>query len=40
GFDQEEIWDIGAIAALFAMSNRLANVMSLQPNAEFYALAR
>ena len=40
GFDQEEIWDIGAIAALFAMSNRLANVMCLQPNAEFYALAR
>ena len=40
GFDQEEIWDIGAIAALFAMSNRLANAMSLQPNAEFYALAR
>lgn len=40
GFDQEEIWDIGAIAALFAMSNRLANMMSLQPNAEFYALAR
>ena len=40
GFYQEEIWDIGAIAALFAMSNRLANVMSLQPNAEFYALAR
>lgn len=40
GFDPEEIWDIGAIAALFAMSNRLANVMSLQPNAEFYALAR
>lgn len=40
GFDQDEIWDIGAIAALFALSNRLANVASIQPNAEFYTLGR
>ena len=40
GFDDEEIWDIGAIAAFFAMSNRLANMASMRPNDEFYALGR
>lgn len=40
GFDEEDIWDIAAIAAFFGMSNRLANVTSMRPNAEFYALGR
>jgi uncharacterized peroxidase-related enzyme len=40
GFGQEDIWDIAAIAAFFAMSNRLANVMSIPPNEEFYSLGR
>lgn len=40
GFDDDEIWDIGAIAAFFAMSNRLANLSSMRPNDEFYAMAR
>lgn len=40
GFSEDEIWDIGAIAAFFAMSNRLANVASLRPNDEFYLLGR
>lgn len=40
GFSDEEIWDIGAIAALFALSNRLANMMSLRPNDEFYVMGR
>ena len=40
GFGQEDIWDIAAIAAFFAMSNRLANVMSIAPNDEFYGLGR
>ncbi|MEC7606506.1 MAG: alkylhydroperoxidase, partial [Pseudomonadota bacterium] len=30
----------GAISAFFAMSNRIANMASLQPNDEFYGLAR
>ena len=38
GFTQEDIWDIGAIAAFFAMSNRLANMSALRPNDEFYTL--
>jgi uncharacterized peroxidase-related enzyme len=40
GFGDEEIWDIGAIAAFFGMSNRLANAMSLRPNDEFYLMGR
>ncbi|MBF5093792.1 MULTISPECIES: peroxidase-related enzyme [Azospirillum] len=40
GFDQEDVWDIAAIAAFFGMSNRLANVTSMRPNDEFYTLGR
>ena len=40
GFTDDDIWDIGAIAGFFAMSNRLANMMSLRPNDEFYLLGR
>ncbi|MCH8505591.1 MAG: peroxidase-related enzyme [Ectothiorhodospiraceae bacterium] len=40
GFSEDEIWDIGAISAFFAMSNRLANFTSMRPNDEFYLMAR
>jgi uncharacterized peroxidase-related enzyme len=40
GFSVEDIWDIGAIAAFFALSNRIANMISMQPNDEFYLLGR
>ena len=40
GFDDEEIWDIGAITALFALSNRMAHLLSMRPNDEFYLLGR
>ena len=40
GFDDEDIWDIGAITALFGLSNRMANLISLTPNDEFYLLGR
>ncbi|MCE1242895.1 peroxidase-related enzyme [Oryzomicrobium sp.] len=40
GFGDEDIWDIGAIAAFFAMSNRLANMTSMRPNDEFYLMGR
>jgi uncharacterized peroxidase-related enzyme len=40
GFTREEAWDIGAIAAFFAMSNRLANMANIRPNDEFYSLGR
>ena len=40
GFGQDAIWDIGAITALFAMSNRLASHTGMGPNQPFYGLAR
>lgn len=40
GFSDEDIWDIAGIAALFALSNRLANFASIRPNDEFYLLGR
>ena len=40
GLSEEEIWDVGAISALFALSNRMANLTAMRPNPEFLALAR
>jgi len=40
GFTDEDIWDMGAIAAFFALSNRMANMISMRPNDEFYLLGR
>ena len=40
GFSDEDAWDIAAIAAMFAMSNRLANAFGIRPNDEFYLLGR
>lgn len=40
GFDDEDAWDIAAIASFFGMSNRMANVTGLRPNDEFYVLGR
>ena len=39
-FSDEDIWDIGAIAAFFGLSNRMANLISMRPNDEFYAMGR
>jgi uncharacterized peroxidase-related enzyme len=39
-FSEDEIWDIGAIAAFFALSNRMANLTAMRPNDEFYKLGR
>ncbi|HAI16149.1 MAG TPA: alkylhydroperoxidase, partial [Gammaproteobacteria bacterium] len=40
GFSEDDIWDIGAIAGLFALSNRLANMAGMRPNDEFYLMGR
>jgi len=40
GFDDEDIWDIGAISAFFGLSNRMANMTNMRPNDEFYLLGR
>ncbi len=39
-FSDEDIWDIGAIAGLFALSNRLANMARVRPNDEFFLMGR
>ena len=40
GFSDEDAWDIGAIAAFFALSNRMANLSGMMPNPEFYLMGR
>jgi len=40
GFDDEDIWDIGAISAFFGLSNRLVNLSSMRTNDEFYLMGR
>jgi uncharacterized peroxidase-related enzyme len=40
GFSQDDIWDIAAISAFFALSNRMANVTAMRPNDEFYLMGR
>jgi uncharacterized peroxidase-related enzyme len=40
GLTEDEIWDVGAITALFAMSNRIAHLTALAPNEEFYLMGR
>ena len=40
GLDSEDAWDIGAIAALFALSNRMAHMTNMRPNDEFYLMGR
>ena len=40
GFTEDDIWDITGISAFFGLSNRIANVTNMRPNAEFYSLGR
>jgi uncharacterized peroxidase-related enzyme len=40
GFSADDIWDIGAVAAFFALSNRMANLTAMRPNDEFYLMGR
>ena len=40
GLSDDDIWDVGAITAFFALSNRMASLTQMAPNSEFYALGR
>ena len=40
GFSDDDVWDIAAISAFFALSNRMANVTAMRPNDEFYMMGR
>ena len=40
GFSEEDIWDIGGITAFFALSNRMAHLIEMRPNDEFFLMGR
>lgn len=40
GFSDDDVWDIAAIAAFFGFSNRMAGLMDMRPNPEFYSMGR
>ncbi|MBN9448750.1 MAG: peroxidase-related enzyme [Bosea sp.] len=40
GFTERDIWDIGAVAAFFNMSNRMASAVDMRPNAEYHGSVR
>ena len=40
GWTDADAWDVAAITALFALSNRMANVTAMQPNDEFFTMGR
>lgn len=40
GFSDDDVWDIGAITAFFALSNRMAHLTDMRPNDDFYLMGR
>ncbi|MGO2231645.1 peroxidase-related enzyme [Psychrobacter sp.] len=40
GFNDEDILDIAGVTSFFGLSNRMAIVMNMQANTEFYTMAR
>ena len=40
GFSDRDIWDIGAVASFFNMSNRMAFATNMRPNSAYHAQAR
>lgn len=40
GFGERDIWDIGAVASFYNMSNRMASAVDMRPNAEYHGQVR
>lgn len=40
GLTEDDVWDVGAIVAFFALSNRLAHWAAIPPNEEFFLMGR
>jgi len=40
GFNDRDIWDIGAVASFYNMSNRMASAIDMRPNPEYHASFR
>ena len=40
GFTDRDIWDIGAVASFFNMTNRMAAAVDMRPNPQYHAMSR
>ena len=40
GLTEDDVWDVGSIVGLFALSNRLAHWAAIPPNEEFFLMGR
>ena len=40
GFSERDIWDIGAVAGFYNMSNRIASATDMRPNTAYHTQAR
>src|SRR4051812_13949382 len=40
GLTTDDVWDVGMITSLFALSNRLAHFAAIMPNPEFFLMGR
>lgn len=40
GFSERDIWDVGAVASFYNMSNRMASAVDMRPNAEYHGQVR
>ena len=40
GLTEDDVWDVGSIVGLFALSNRLAHFAAIMPNPEFFLMGR
>ncbi|PSQ19677.1 alkylhydroperoxidase [Halobacteriales archaeon QS_8_69_26] len=40
GFSRRAVWDVGSVTAFFNLSNRMAQLADMRPNAEFHTMAR
>ncbi len=40
GLSENDLWDIAAVAGFFGFSNRMAGLMDMRPNRQFYEMGR
>jgi uncharacterized peroxidase-related enzyme len=40
GLSENDVWDIAAVAGFFGFSNRMAGLMDMRPNRQFYEMGR
>jgi uncharacterized peroxidase-related enzyme len=40
GLTEDDVWDVGSIVGLFALSNRLAHWAAIPPNEQFFLMGR